>query len=210
MILRDTFFEVLREFSPKVDRTAELWKEIETRYSEPQRYYHTLEHLFHFLRRLSEFRDRIADWPSTILAMYYHDIVYDPRDSKNEENSSILAEERILSLGIGSEKIEYCKNLILQTKGHNAASDFDTKVFLDCDLSILGADRESYGKYALQIRQEYIMYPDEVYFPGRKKVLEHFLSMDFIFKTQEYKDKNEKQARENLTWELGNLEAKNT
>ncbi|PJZ67409.1 hypothetical protein CH371_05100 [Leptospira wolffii] len=208
--LRESFNEVFRKFSATESEVSKLWEEIETRYSEPQRYYHTLEHLSYFLRRLTEFRDRIGDWPMILVAMFYHDIVYDPKDSQNEENSAILARERVGSLGIAPDRMEYCRNLILATKAHGSASDFDTKVFLDCDLSILGADRESYSKYASHIRREYGIYPDGVYIPGRKKVLEHFLGMDFIFKTEEYRDKREKQARENLTWELGNLEAKNT
>ncbi|MGJ4745117.1 hypothetical protein ACQV5M_02045 [Leptospira sp. SA-E8] len=61
------------------------------------------------------------------------------------------------------------------------------------------------SRYSKQIREEYDIYPDELYKPGRKKVLEYFLSMDSIFKTKEYREKKEKQARENLSWELGIL-----
>ncbi|MNJ03033.1 hypothetical protein D3C73_1632060 [compost metagenome] len=48
------------------------------------------------------------------------------------------------------------------------------------------------------MRQEYAIYPDLVYNPGRKNVLLHFLAMDRIFKTDYFFEKYEKPARENL------------
>jgi predicted metal-dependent HD superfamily phosphohydrolase len=49
------------------------------------------------------------------------------------------------------------------------------------------------------------MYPDFLYRPGRRKVLQHFLDMERIFKTEEFASKFEKQARVNLGWELRGL-----
>jgi len=42
------------------------------------------------------------------------------------------------------------------------------------------------------------VYPDLVYNPGRKKVLNHFLAMDSIFKTDYFYNKFDRQAKENL------------
>ncbi|HET7178254.1 MAG TPA: hypothetical protein VFI14_00955 [Chryseosolibacter sp.] len=53
------------------------------------------------------------------------------------------------------------------------------------------------------MRREYSMYPDFLYRPGRRKVLQYFLDMERIFKTEEFASKFEKQARGNLERELG-------
>jgi len=70
---------------------------------------------------------------------------------------------------------------------------------------VLGADAETYQQYTQQIRKEYGIYPNIVYNPGRKKVLQHFLSMPHIYKTEVFYNRYEKQARVNLAWELNML-----
>lgn len=52
------------------------------------------------------------------------------------------------------------------------------------------------------MRKEYAMFPDEIYIPGRIKVLEHFGSMDSIFKIPAFQDRFEKQAGLNMQREL--------
>jgi len=62
-----------------------------------------------------------------------------------------------------------------------------------------------YENYTHQLRKEYAVYPDLLYNEGRKKVLMHFLEMNRIFKTDEFYNQFEKQARENLKRELKEL-----
>lgn len=73
---------------------------------------------------------------------------------------------------------------------------------IDADLSILGADWETYFSYMQKIRREYAVYPDLLYKPGRRKVIEHFLSMPVIFKTDIFRRRFEAQAQDNLKQEL--------
>lgn len=62
-----------------------------------------------------------------------------------------------------------------------------------------------WGRNGTQVRKEYSIYPDLLYKPGRKKVLQHFLQMERIFKTQVFYDKYETQSRRNLEKELNQL-----
>ena len=48
-------------------------------------------------------------------------------------------------------------------------------------------------------------YPDLLYKPGRKKVLQHFLSMERIFKTEQFFSRFEDKARKNLLQEFETL-----
>ena len=88
---------------------------------------------------------------------------------------------------------------------HEPSDNLDTNFFMDADLSILGADKDPYFKYAGQVRKEYKYFPDFLYNPGRKKVLKEFLKMGNIFKTKYFQDKYEEQAKVNITDELKSL-----
>lgn len=62
-----------------------------------------------------------------------------------------------------------------------------------------------YDKYAQQIRQEYIHYPDEDYRKGRARVLEKFLSIPILFRTEDCKNRFLEPAKKNLQRELATL-----
>lgn len=83
--------------------------------------------------------------------------------------------------------------------------DPDAALFIDADLSILGKSPPVYNSYSKQIRQEYAVYPDTLYLPGRKKVILHFLEMPRIYKTDFFYEKYEEQARKNLRREWKDL-----
>jgi predicted metal-dependent HD superfamily phosphohydrolase len=105
-------------------------------------------------------------------------------------------------MNVTEEKVALCYSQVLATKGHTISKDNDTNLFTDADLSILGKDPVTYQTYASQIRKEYSIYPTLIYNPGRKKVLNHFLAMDRIFKTDHFYSRYEAAARKNIGDEL--------
>ena len=90
-------------------------------------------------------------------------------------------------------------------KAHRLSDDSDTNFFTDADLAVLGQDWSAYKIYTEGVRKEYWIYPDIIYKPGRKKVVEHFLRMEKIYKTQPFSAKFENRARLNLKRELEEL-----
>lgn len=127
--------------------------------------------------------------------------MYNTLKSNNEEKSADLAVKRLASIAFHESGRMQCQKLILATKKHEFADD-ETNLFTDADLAILGADPYVYKTYTEQIRREYKIYPDLVYKTGRKKVLQHFLEMDAIYKTEGFRGRYEDQARDNLNNEL--------
>ena len=201
-VLKETFIELLKNYTDNDRLTNELWTEIEKNYSSKKRHYHTLHHLDNLLVQLNELKGEIQNWNTLLFTLYYHDIVYNPLKSDNEEKSAEIAEKRMKQLSVSFESIELCKNQILATKSHIKSIDSDTNYFTDADLSVLGQNWETYSLYYKNVRKEYSIYPDFVYNSGRKKVLNHFLSMDRIFKTNIFHNKYETQAKQNLRMEL--------
>jgi predicted metal-dependent HD superfamily phosphohydrolase len=201
-MLKETFLELLFHFSDDTDQAHELWAEIETNYSEKKRHYHTLSHLSSLLHQLLEVKDHLESWKPILFSLFYHDLIYSPLKSDNEEKSSRLAERRMNQLQVPAQIIERCKAQILATKTHLEDTTTDTNYFTDADLSILGQPSEVYIVYSQNVRKEYSIYPDFIYNQGRKKVLKYFLAMDRIYKTPYFFDKFELQARENVSVEL--------
>jgi predicted metal-dependent HD superfamily phosphohydrolase len=204
-MLKQVFENLLDEFTSDAKLIDKLWKEIDTRYAERGRRYHNLIHLENLHRELTEVRAIIKQWDVMMLSLFYHDIIYNTLRQDNEEKSAAFASERLRSLNVPDPKIELCHSQILATKGHTISDNADTNLFTDADLSILGKDGSSYQKYAAQIRKEYAIYPSLIYNRGRKKVLNHFLVMDRIFKTDHFHSRYELQARKNLADELQSL-----
>jgi predicted metal-dependent HD superfamily phosphohydrolase len=73
-------------------------------------------------------------------------------------------------------------------------------------MSILAADWETYEAYTRQVRKEYRIYPDKLYYPGRKKFLEHCLQAEFIFHTPTFRKICESDARGNIARELESID----
>jgi predicted metal-dependent HD superfamily phosphohydrolase len=183
----------------------DLWNEIKGCYTVEGRHYHTLLHLDHLVEELMAVKDQITDWQTLVFSIAYHDIVYNPLKRDNEEKSAKLASKRLSSLSLPPLLIEKCTSQILSTRHHESSVDSDTNYFTDADLAILGADGKKYREYAALIRKEYKFDPDFMYNTGRQQVLNHFLGMLRIYKTEYFRRKYETQARQNILRELGEL-----
>jgi predicted metal-dependent HD superfamily phosphohydrolase len=204
-MLKDIFAELANKYCGDAAVIKECWIEIETNYCKKKRHYHTLAHLENLFGQLENVKEHIKDWDTILFTLFYHDIVYSALKNDNEEQSALLAEKRMIQLGVTSANIEKCKNQIIATKQHLQNANSDTNYFTDADLSILGANWETYFKYLNDVRKEYSTYPNLIYNPGRKKVLQYFLSMDRIYKTNYFYDKFEMYAKLNMQKEINLL-----
>lgn len=167
------------------------------RYGEPHRHYHTWSHVLACL----DARERIAPFaPIEVdVALWFHDVIYDPRAHDNEERSAALM---LAELG---DSAKPAVPLVLATK-HSAVPDTEeARIVVDADLSILGADVATFDTYEHAVRQEYAFVPDDAFRAGRAHVLQSFLDRATIFSTQPARDLWERQARENMTRSLTRL-----
>ncbi len=204
-MLKDQFINLVLTYHTDLQLATVLWSDLEKRYTAKGRHYHNLTHIQNLCQQLSAVKESIEDWDALLFATYYHDAVYNTLKQNNEERSAALAVNVLGKLGVPDDLTKRCEQHILATKGHATTTDQDTNLFTDADLSVLGQEWSIYQAYALQIRKEYSLYPDLVYLPGRKKVLNYFLQQDKIYKTSYFFDRYEAQARQNLLQELTGL-----
>jgi predicted metal-dependent HD superfamily phosphohydrolase len=201
--VKDHFLQCLSNYTNDVS-ALELWNEIEVAYTERHRHYHNLNHLNHLVHSLISFRSRFAKWDIVVFSIAYHDVVYNVLKKNNEKKSAEFAANRLKKIGVMQDDIAVVMAFISATKHHENASE-EINLFTDADLGILGADEVAYSKYVDQIRKEYSIFPDLLYNPGRRKVLEHFLKMNRIFKSEDFFQRYKDKARKNLSTELSQL-----
>ncbi|MYY06082.1 MULTISPECIES: hypothetical protein [unclassified Streptomyces] len=173
------------------------------RWAEPQRKYHTTAHLAAVLDRIDTLAGHAADADAVRLAAWFHDAVYRPDRSENEERSAVLAERALPEAGVPDGVTAEVTRLVRLTVTHDpAAGDTNGEVLCDADLAILAAAPKEYGEYAAQVREEYGFVPDEAFREGRAAVLRQLLGLPRLFRTPYGAAEWEPRARQNLLTEL--------
>ncbi|WP_200304009.1 HD domain-containing protein [Streptomyces adelaidensis] len=176
------------------------------RWSEPQRKYHTLDHLTAVLDRVDVLAEYAADPDLVRLAAWFHDAVYHPERSENEERSARLAERALVEAGLGQEKVAEVARLVRLTVTHDpAGGDPNGQVLCDADLAVLASPPDAYAAYAAAVRTEYGFVPDDAFRAGRAAVLRQLLELPRLFRTPYGEREWERRARENLRAELTEL-----
>lgn len=207
----------------KVISCSKNWYEkIKALYSnESERKYHTIWHLVEMfgyldvllpMKRITCCHKKDHERSVAILSMstFFHDAIYNPRSSSNEEDSAQLytrfrdeMEESILRCQSASPLLplhntftdisshDTIHHFIIQTKSHdiplNPNSQYNhitlklLRIFMDMDLSVLAKNTKAYDNYAHLIRQEYEFVERSVYCSKRAEILQDFLSCSRIF-----------------------------
>jgi predicted metal-dependent HD superfamily phosphohydrolase len=179
-------------------------EELLGRWSEPHRRYHTLSHLSAVLGHLDALG---GGTPAVGLAAWYHDAVYWPSRSDNEEVSAALAASTLPTIGVADQVVTEVERLVLLTATHVAQpSDAEGALLCDADLAVLGASPAGYAAYRAAVRAEYAAVDDARWRVGRAAVLEGFLARSWIYATASGRHRWEAAARTNLASELAALD----
>lgn len=182
--------------------------ELDQRYGEPHRRYHTREHLTAVLDLVDELAAHASDPGNVRLAAWFHDAVYDPERADNEERSARLAARMLADTDLPDHDVEQVVRLVALTASHAPADDdLDGQVLCDADLAVLGADPDRYAAYAAAVREEYAFVPDEFFKAGRAEVLNGLLALPKLFHTPIARERYEEPARNNIRTELMHLNA---
>ena len=203
------WWQLLQSFNVNQTAVEKSFTQIVAAYSNPNRYYHTLEHIHHVLEVIQTLKDKTQNLTSVQIAAWFHDIVYETQATENEEKSANYAVELLSFLSIPCNVVKNVKRLILATKNHQAlTNDGDAQVLLDADLAILGSNPSEYRKYTQAIRNEYIWVPRLEYFLARRELLQNFLQRENIYFTQVMQQTKEENAIKNLRAEIEQIRLK--
>lgn len=172
----DRFHRLLRRLGVPPALAGGEWQSLVALYAEPHRHYHNLHHVDAMLGKMDELCSGVADGdPALEMAVWYHDVIYDPRASDNERKSAVH-----FSNGAGiymdPEIHDRVIRLIMATDYSRPRSGNEDEDFMrDLDLSILSASPDDYRRYREAIRMEYSHVPDDAFSAGRMAVMKRFL-----------------------------------
>lgn len=182
-----------------------LMQKLTTAYAEPQRSYHTIQHLNECLALLEPHLE-LAEHPAEVeIALWFHDAVYDVEGKDNEARSASWAQTELIAAQVTPEAVERIKKLIMATCHAALAQGRDQQLLVDVDLAILGAPRARFIEYEEQVRKEYDWVPGWLFRRKRRGILKEFLARDPIYNTPQIRARLEGQARENLAYSLSQL-----
>ncbi|MEU2333469.1 hypothetical protein ABZ608_07655 [Streptomyces sp. NPDC013172] len=173
------------------------------RWQEPQRRYHTPAHLTAVLDHIDTLEEYADDPDLVRLAAWFHDAVYAPDRSENEERSARLAERALPEAGVSASATAEVARLVRLTVTHDPApGDRNGEVLCDADLAILAAPPARYAAYTAEVREEYHFVPNDAFRTGRSAVLRQLLDLPRLFRTPYGRANWEPTARYNLAAEL--------
>ena len=122
-------------------------------YDEPGRHYHNAKHIDECLAEFDHARELALSPVALEFAIWFHDIIYDPHATNNEEQSARFAVEFLQAFD--NNLAGMVSDLVLTTKTHRALSTPDAPLLIDIDLAILGQPPPRFAEYENGIRQEY-------------------------------------------------------
>ena len=194
-VLEKSWFELHRHYH--FSEPQKIFNKLIAAYSEKQRAYHTLQHLYECLVFLDLIRADLNDAYAVALALWFHDALYDPQAKDNELKSAELFEQ-YLSQDLSIDIVQKIKRWILATQMHKATDELDLQFLLDIDLAILAASPERFAEYEQQIQQEYAWIDPDIYLIKRKQVLAHFYQTEPLYQTEYFQQNLEQRAKQNL------------
>jgi predicted metal-dependent HD superfamily phosphohydrolase len=184
---------------------ASILAQLAAAYAEPGRAYHTAEHIRDCLVQLDLSRN-LAQHPDEVeAALWFHDAVYRPGASDNEDQSAELARTALSTGAVPREVADRTAALVLATRHAGVPSLPDEQLICDIDLSILGREPGIFDAFERQIRHEYAWVPEPMYRRERSAVLSGFLRRRSIYQTDQFRQRYEASARANLKRLLGQL-----
>jgi pantetheine-phosphate adenylyltransferase len=171
IIFKDKIKYILNKYNISIDIN-----EIEKRYSEKHRFFHTIEHINFILNKIYKLYDN-KDINNTekdilVISCIFHDIIYIIGNNNNEKLSS----EFLLSLSPElNDIIKTSINIINDTANHKSSNKL-SNIFIDLDMSIISdSSFPELLKYEKQIYLENQKYGFSTYKKNRLDFLKHIL-----------------------------------
>jgi predicted metal-dependent HD superfamily phosphohydrolase len=174
-------------------------------YKTPPRAYHNLDHVGFCLLEFDRI-NHLADRPGSVeLAIWFHDAKYDPKSSRNEEESANELAAFCDRAGVLPEVKKRACEIVMASKHPALPADRDAQIFSDVDLAVLGQAPKAFWLYEEAIAREYRQVPRKVFQTKRAEILDRLLARESIYATRLFQDLYERKARRNLWASISRL-----
>jgi len=181
-----------------IDNSTAIHQRLLAGYSEPQRHYHTLEHIDHCLNMFEDCKTLVSEPDALEIAIWMHDVILVSGRPDNEALSAQLYLE--LSKDVQHDEMRQLIGRLIMTTLHNSDSllDADASYMVDVDLSSFGLPWDEFLRDSLNIRAENPHLSDQDYQLNQTRFQQSLLARPRFFLSDFFFDRYEKQARYNL------------
>ena len=181
-----------------LDDSAAIHQQLIDAYGEPQRHYHTLEHIEHCLQQFELIRDDAQSLAVIELAIWFHDVIFAPGAKDNELQSA--EHFATLTRGIFDDSIrDTVYQLIMDTRHDGSPiSDGDSQLMVDIDLSSIGLPWPEFLRDCDNLRREMDFLTDQDYYPRHLAFQNALLARSAIYLSDFFKQRYEARARSNM------------
>lgn len=190
------FRDIISRHAPELDDGC-LYRIVVDKYSEPHRHYHTLDHIRHCLVRLDQARHLAVEPAAVELAIWFHDVIYDPAKDDNELRSALFFDSH-LGVHLPGELAARVHRLIMDTEHPSEPDDGDARLMVDIDLSSFALPWEEFIRDTNAIREELAHLSEEQFTAGKLKFLDSLLSRPRFYLSDYFHDRLEDRARRNI------------
>mgnify|MGYP001336116491 CR=1 FL=1 len=206
--------QIENEPSGVIERLIEAYKT--PVFGDTPRSYHTFEHVLECIHTLVEHREHLGlseeAFDLLVVALAYHDIVYDTGNTSaidtNEYLSAEFAKSELASLDLDEGFVEKVHLLIRQTDHKDLLHpDYLCSVIRDIDLSGMASDYEAFAERSENIRKEYAQYDDEAFIKGRIEFMEQLIAGNKLFYTDYFSKLLTEKAINNIKRHLEEMKA---
>jgi len=159
MNIYQKYQNILEEYSfQKIKELQNLW-------NEKHRFYHNEKHLEELLVQIENKRNEftLEDYKSLVMIAFFHDVIYDPTQLNNEEESAKFFKQNTLT----QSNSDVIYQAILDTKTHQGSNEI-SEIFSAMDMKIVSeGDFKSLLQWEKNIFKEYQFLDYEPYKKSR-------------------------------------------
>jgi predicted metal-dependent HD superfamily phosphohydrolase len=189
----------LRQQLPNTaDGSAMVYQQLQDAYNEPQRVYHSFQHIQCCLSLFDQISHLMKNPDAVELAIWFHDAIYQLGASDNEQLSADLFLN--LTDGLFEDNIRETVYQHIMATCHTSAqiTDLDTQLMVDIDLSSFGLPWPDFLRDSKKVRQEMGHICDAEYYQKQIAFQQCLLRRPSFFYSDYFIEHYEAQARSNL------------
>lgn len=182
---------------PSRDIAESVFTALEAHYAEPQRHYHSAQHIERCLATMDSASSQLGPNDAVEMGLWFHDAIYEIGAKDNEEQSAEWFRD-VCGDSLDPEFTETVYRLIMATIHNSLPDPFDERYIVDVDLSGFGLPWDEFLQDSRAVRAELTHLDDDAFNRSHSVFMEKLLNRPTIFGTDYFIDNFEAQARQNI------------
>ena len=182
-----------------IDESTIIHQQLVDSYNKPQRYYHTLDHIEHCLSLFDKISSKLQSPQALELAIWFHDVVYQPGATNNEQLSADQFMQTTKNRFDDSLRNTVYQHIMATLHLHSEMNHADTKYMVDIDLSSFGLPWPEFIHDSENLRREMAHLSNADYCRKQSAFQQALMDRPRFFRSDYFYQNYESQARQNLS-----------